>query len=97
MFQRFNLALGQERIEVEGQTSTRQHVIDCCADRNRKPHAAVFWVRTNANPASFGDGRKGLSETGGGAYDAVLQLCRVQITIALDGIDDLITELARFA
>ena len=57
-------------------------------------HAAIVGIGGNAQPAALGDLGEGLAKAGAGAHDAVFQIGRVQVTIALHGGHDLIRDLA---
>ena len=57
----------------------------------------MFRVRTNADPATFGDGGEGFGETGGCPNDTVFEFRWMQVAITLHWIDDFVTELPRFA
>ncbi len=93
---RFDLAKSHQGVQGERQAGPAHHVVHCGGDGCGKAHTTVFRIGRDTQPTAFCDLGEGLGETGRGAYNTVLQICGVQITIALQGGHHLVGHLARF-
>ena len=96
MLQRFDLALGHQRVELQGQARARHHLVNACGQCHWQAHTAKFRISSNTDPATFGHSGITVSKTGGGTDNAVLQLGRMQIAIALQWGQNLFTQLGSF-
>ncbi len=63
MLQRVDLALAQERAELQRKAGARHHLLDRHGQRHRQPHAALSGRRRHADPAALRDRPVAFGET----------------------------------
>ena len=97
MLQRLDLALAHQGGQLQRQAGTAHHFVHGGGQRHRQAHSAVFRVRAHPDPAAFGNGLEPFGKPGRGPHDPVFQPRGVQVAIALQGGQHLVTELTRLA
>ena len=79
MLKSLDLALRQQRLEMERQAGPRHHVVHPQRQRDRKPHAAERRVGGHPDPAALGNRAIALGKAGRGDDGAILQPGRVAV------------------
>ena len=85
VFQRLDLALGHQGVQLQRQAGRAHHVIDTGRQGHRQAKAAMVGVGRHADPAACGDGGKAVGKAGRGAHDAVFKPGGVFVAHAVQG------------
>ncbi len=73
MFQRLDLALRQQRVQLQRQAGAGHHLGHGHVQRLRQTHAAMIRVGGQPDPAALGNGREAFGKAGRGSHPAVFQ------------------------
>ena len=94
MFQRLDLALRHQRVQLQRKASTAHHLVHGGCDSHRQAHPTVFGRGPHAGPAALGNRSVAFRKSGRGSHDTVLQNRALQITGALKRGQNLFAQLA---
>ena len=97
MFQRLDLTLRHQRVQLQRQTRPCHHFIDRRGQHHRQPHAAVIRRRRHADPAAVSNRPVALGKAGAGADNAIFQPRRMTVAHPLQRCQNIITQPRRFA